>query len=99
MTRTDLREWVLSTARMLLVAIITSAVIIAGLSLANGPAATRRDAVAKELLKYQTQTYNATLATVCVLSLPTDPIKGRNPVDVRLCFTQYGLRPPALTNP
>ena len=44
----------------------------------------------------QEQTLNANLATACVLALPSDPVSGRDPESVRLCFTQYGLKPPSV---
>jgi hypothetical protein len=46
----------------------------------------------------QLDTRNGVLATACVLSLPVEPT-GRDPQLVGLCFTQYGLQPPALHNP
>jgi len=80
-----------SFLRTLGVAVITTALILAGLTLAYGGANNARD-------KLATDTLNVNLATACVLSLPVEP-EGRDPQLVQLCFTQYGIEPPILHNP
>jgi hypothetical protein len=48
-------------------------------------------------------TLHANLAQACVLALPVDPVNGRDPDNVKACFTQYGLQAPLIqtdpTNP
>lgn len=73
-------------------AIITTVIIIAGLGLVYGEQ-TRKEAELAEVTLY------ANLSQACVLALPVDPVTGRDPEDVKFCFTQYGLQAPALAHP
>lgn len=83
-------KWQLVTAaRQLLVAVVTSAIVIGGLVLGfHGQSA--------DQAKLAEDTLHANLAQACVLALPVDLDTGRNPQDVKLCFTQYGLEPPSI---
>ena len=98
MTGARFKEFLISTGRMVTVAIITTAVILAGLTLAFGGSTRQQQEVAKRLAEFQVQTFKATLASACVLSLPVDPETGRDPELVDLCFTQYDLEPPLTHN-
>lgn len=83
-------RWQLVTfARQLVVAVVTSAVIIAGLVI--GFAGRTGEEVQR-----QEDTLHANLAVACVLSLPVDPVSGRDGAAVKTCFTQYDLQPPML---
>ena len=48
--------------------------------------------------RVEQQTLFANLAQACVLALPVNSETGRDPRDVALCFTQYGLQPPGLVH-
>lgn len=72
--------------RQLAVAVVTAAIIIAGLIIAYS------DDNANERRTFQ-EIRNATLAEVCVLALPVDPQRGREPKEVRACLLEYGLEP------
>lgn len=83
-------KWQFVTAgRQLLVAVVTSVVILGGLII--GFSGQNAEEVAR-----QEATLNATLALACEFALPVDLDTGRDPDAVRLCFTQYNLEPPKL---
>lgn len=83
-------KWQLVTfARQLGVAVLTSVVIVAGLVI--GFHGQTESEVAR-----QEDTLHANLAIACVLALPVDLDTGRDPDSVKLCFTQYQLQPPTL---
>lgn len=87
---TNTWKWQLVTfARQLGVAVLTSLIIIVGLVV--GFHGQTQDEVAR-----QEDTIHANLAIACVLSLPVSIENGRDPDDVKLCFTQYQLQPPTL---
>lgn len=89
-TQRESWKWHLVTfARQLGVAVVTSVIIIGGLIIGfhgQTEAETQR----------QEDTINANLAIACVLALPVDIETGRSPDAVKLCFTQYQLTPPTL---
>lgn len=91
-TPLTVKAQVIAGIRQLIVAIVTAAVIIGGLSLVYGQQT--KDQQQREL-----DTIHAGLATACVLALPVDPETGRDPDAVRNCFTQYDLEAPQLTAP
>lgn len=80
-----LLEHVIDAVRQLIVA----ALVVGGLVLVfSGQSAQER--------QLQSDTLHANLAQACVLSLPVDPVTGRDPKSVKQCFTQYNLQPPSL---
>lgn len=87
-------EWkaqLMAGVRQLIVAVVTSAVIIVGLVVGF---AGQTD----ETTKLAEDTLHANLAQACVLALPVDEM-GRPPELVKLCFTQYQLQAPSIVRP
>lgn len=89
---TTLKEQAIIFIRQFLVAVMTAAVILAVLIVGFQGQTNREQELAQVTL-------DANLAQACVLSLPVDPVKGRDPESVRQCFTQYGIEPPILAVP
>lgn len=87
-----LREHAVTVLRMTVTALITTVIIIAGLQVVYGAQTREQQDVAETLV-------HSNLANACILALPVDPVNGRDPDSVQLCFTQYGLEPPILHNP
>jgi hypothetical protein len=86
------RENLIAFIRSLAVALITAGIILVVLIFGfRGQTEQER--------QLQQDTLRANLAQACVLSLPVDPIDGRDPVSVKLCFSQYGIQPPELVHP
>jgi hypothetical protein len=86
------RENAIAFVRSLAVALITSGVILVVLIYGfRGQTEQER--------QLQQDTLRANLAQACVLSLPVHPVDGRDPVSVKLCFSQYGIQPPELVRP
>lgn len=86
------RGHLVAIMRMTVVAVITSAIIIVGLNFAYSSQTKEQERVAHVLV-------DTNLAQACILALPSDPVTGRDPGLVKLCFTQYGLQPPKTLNP
>lgn len=86
------RAHAIAIMRMTVVAVITSVIIVTGLNVAYHGQQVEQDRVAHVLV-------DTNLAQACILALPSDPITGRDPALVKLCFTQYGLQPPKTLNP
>jgi len=82
-------DQVIAGVRQLIVATFTAGIIITALIIGFA-GQTAAEAKVRE------DTLHATLATACVLALPVDPDSGRDPDQVQLCFTQYGLEAPVL---
>ena len=87
--RTGWKYQLTAFARQLAVAVITSAVIVAGLVIGFS-------GQTQAQIERDEATLHANLAQACVLSLPVDPETGRSEKDVQRCFTQYGLQAPEL---
>lgn len=83
------KDQLITFARQVGVAVVTSGVIILGLVIGfHGQT--------QEEVKRQEDTLHANLAIACEFALPVDLENGRDPDAVRLCFTQYGLTPPRI---
>ena len=90
-------DWAKATARMTVTAIITSAVIIMMLTLAYSGSNQRQQEQNDQLAQVAKTLVETNQAIACELALPVGP-NGRNPDDVKLCFSQYGLAPPSTLN-
>lgn len=86
------KDHLIALMRMVATAIITTVLIIVGLTVGFRAQTEAADKLARDTL-------SANLAQACVLTLPTDPVKGRDPNDVQQCFTQYGLEAPQIVHP
>jgi hypothetical protein len=94
----DSKNWkdhAINGLRQLIVAVVTSAIIIAGLVFAFSGQSQREEELQRNLVELQEAAANGALATACVLSLPVLE-QGRNERDVAFCFTSNGLEPPRL---
>lgn len=91
-THLSLREHLVVIMRMTTVAVITTVIILFGLTAVYGGQTREQNQIAETLV-------HTNLAQACILALPVDPVTGREPSLVKLCFTQYGLEPPSTLNP
>lgn len=85
--REKIKSGAASIAKIVIAAVITTVIIVGGIQVIFGAQAQREEDLAEQLVR-------SNLANACLLQLPSDPDTGRDPADVKFCYTQYDLEPP-----
>lgn len=83
----SLKEQAIAALRFVVLVFVSASLFTFVLIFASRGTTKQQQEVANTLLR-------TNLAQTCVLVLPVDPLKGRDPELVKLCFTQYNLQPP-----
>lgn len=80
-----MKQWFLGLLRMVVVAVVTTGLVVVLLGVVYGEQTRRQTEAADEIRR-------AGLAQVCVLALPIDD-SGRDQASVDACLRKYGIEP------